>query len=234
MADPQGVQWSEHLQPQYLQDLGQRWNRGRALSRLPPASDWEWWGMFRPGQLCQCGPPLWDLVVPGFPAGLAKTFYKLYWSSIPPSFPHSLTMLVQQCDLKFSRHLVHPKDPWYLVILGAVQNVHKTCSTYQDVLDTWFCPFGMNQIWSDQISRALLCGPHVLWIFWIGPNVLQGIWKLSLFVPIPSPLCLAQTLPFPSTPTSYLCHNLPCLRALLGSRQILWCSILSVLVQYPQ
>ena len=118
MADPQGVQWSEHLQPQYLQDLGQRWNRGRALSRLPPASDWEWWGMFRPGQICQCGPPLWDLVVPGFPAGLAKTFYKLYWSSIPPSFPHSLTMLVQQCDLKFSRHLVHPKDIWSYLVLS--------------------------------------------------------------------------------------------------------------------
>ena len=94
-----------------------------------------------------------------------STSYTDAWSSSYPfllPFPILSQMLVQQCDLKCSRQLVLPKDPWYLVILGAVQNVHKTCSTYQKVLDTWFCPFGMNQIWLDQISRAFSCGLHVI------------------------------------------------------------------------
>ena len=60
-----------------------------------PQSVTEWQGMLGPGQFCQCGPPLWDLVVPEFPVGLAKTFKKPHLCLrlfIPssPSSPHSL------------------------------------------------------------------------------------------------------------------------------------------------
>ena len=62
------------------------------------------------------------------------------------------------------RYLVHVKRS---LKFGPIQNV---CEHTQPMLD--FC-FG--QSW---ISKSSWCGPNVSWMFWTGPNVLQGVGLL--------------------------------------------------------
>lgn len=209
-------------------------------SRLPPASDWEWRGCSGlassatwTSSMGSCGARV--------PVGLAKTFYKLLdaWSSsysflLP--FPILSQMLVQQCDLKFSRHLVHLKDPWYLVILGAVQTfirhvVHTKRSWYL-VLSIWH----MNQIWSDQISRVFFmwttCLMDILDRTECSARDLKALLVCSHSF---SPFVFHRPYFPPHHPLNKLfMSQFTLFKSPTWKFQILWCSILSVSVQYPQ
>lgn len=84
------------------------------------------------------------------------------WIPLKGSTPVSLTSLSRYFDLSKTsiRPSFHAKRS---LKLDSIQNVHE---------NIWSMP---NSFQEDQISGTFWCGPNLLWTFWIGLNILQGL-----------------------------------------------------------